>query len=194
MDETNRQGVIVLISLGFAPPPAPPPKPCSLFRGPKDAASRRHGVSPAPRRTPFPVPWPAWPVWPGPPAEATWRPRTGHRAVETYGKGAGTEGAGALYVAPPLPSAATQPPSPTAGRGSPQRCPESPPAPLQPGVRAPDTDLGALRSPLPRPPPPAHRSTTDAAALGGPGPDAPRTWPRIVGQGATTSGTLPRPP
>lgn len=53
MDDTNRQGVIVLISLGFAPPPAPPPKPCSLFRGPKDAASRRHGVSPAPRRTPF---------------------------------------------------------------------------------------------------------------------------------------------
>lgn len=105
MDETNRQGVIVLISLGFAPPPAPPPKPCGLFRGPKDAASRRHGVSPAPRRTPFPVPWPAWPVWPGPPAEATWRPRTGHRAVETYGKGAGTEGAGALCVAPPLPSA-----------------------------------------------------------------------------------------
>lgn len=133
MDETNRQGVIVLISLGFAPPPAPPPKPCSLFRGPKDAASRRHGVSPAPRRTPFPVPWPAWPVWPGPPAEATWRPRTGHRAVETYGKGAGTEGAGALYVAPPLPSAATQPPSPTAGRGSPQRCPESPPPRCCPG-------------------------------------------------------------
>lgn len=192
MDETNRQGVIVLISLGFAPPPAPPPKPCGLFRGPKDAASRRHGVSPAPRRTPFPVPWPAWPVWPGPPAEATWRPRTGHRAVETYGKGAGTEGAGALYVAPPCPAPRLSllPRRPGAApRNAVRKAPR--PAAARGAGAGHRPRRAAIAFASPTAPGPQER---DTAALGGPGPDAPRTPPRIVGEGATTSGTLPRPP